>query len=87
MSIKNMKVGTDMWARSVNNKMKLKGKNGWTEEACLLGCYQSMRRDILEESSRQQSRWPNLGSRKPEPPQILLSVKISKTSYTAFQEV
>jgi hypothetical protein len=37
------------------------------EEVSLLGCYQSMRLNMLEESSRQQSSWPNFGSRKPEP--------------------
>jgi hypothetical protein len=57
------------------------------EEVSLLGCYQSMRRNMLEESRRQQSRWPNFGSWKPEPPQLLFSVKISKSSYTAFREV
>jgi hypothetical protein len=42
---------------------------------------------MLEDSSRQQPRWQNLGSRRTEPPQVLFSVKITKSSYTAFQEV
>jgi hypothetical protein len=57
------------------------------EEVILLGCYQSMRRNMLEDSSRQQPRWRILGFHRPEPSQVLFSVKISKSTYTAFQVV
>jgi len=36
------------------------------EEAILLACYQSMRRNMLEDSSRQQPRWQNLGLAGPK---------------------
>jgi hypothetical protein len=82
-----MEFGTVMWANSVNNRTKLKGKMAEAEEVSLLICYQEMRRNMLEDSNRQQPRWPNLGSLRPEPSQVLFSLKISKSSYTAFQEV
>lgn len=67
-----------MWAKSVNNRTKLKGKMAEAEEVSLLECYQAMRRNMLEDSSRQQPRWPNFGSLRPEPSQVLFSSKISK---------
>jgi hypothetical protein len=54
------------------------------EEVSFLGCYQSVWLNILEDSSLQQPRWQNLGSRRSDHPPVPYFVKISKSCYTAF---